>query len=82
MTRIFKENDATLEPLQGKTIAILGYGNQGSAQALNLRDNGLTVIVGNVEDDYAAKARKDGFACFSIAEAAQRGDIVMLMLAD
>ena len=82
MTRIFKENDATLALLQGKTIAILGYGNQGSAQALNMRDSGLTVIVGNVEDDYAAKARKDGFACYSIAEAAQRGDIVMLMLAD
>ncbi len=82
MTRIFKESDATLEPLQGKTIAILGYGNQGSAQALNMRDSGLSVIVGNVEDDYAAKARKDGFACYSIAEAAQRGDIVMLMLAD
>src|SRR5712692_3182921 len=82
MTRIFRENDATLEPLKGKTIAVLGYGNQGSAQALNLRDSGLTVIVGNAEDDYAARARKEGFACYSLAEAAQRGDIVMLMLPD
>jgi len=82
MTRIFRESDATLEPLQGKTIAILGYGNQGSAQALNMRDSGLSVIVGNADDDYAAQARNDGFATYSIAEAARRGDVVMLLLPD
>ncbi|MGQ0569354.1 MAG: ketol-acid reductoisomerase, partial [Armatimonadota bacterium] len=51
MTRIFRDGDATLEPLRGKTVAILGYGNQGSAQALNLRDSGVSVIVGNADDD-------------------------------
>lgn len=82
MTRIFREADATLEPLQGRTIAILGYGNQGRAQALNLRDSGLRVIVGNAEDDYAAQARKDGFEPSSIAQAAARGDVVMSLLPD
>lgn len=82
MTRIFREADATLEPLQGRTIAILGYGNQGRAQALNLRDSGLRVIVGNAEDDYAAQARRDGFEPSSIAQAAARGDVVMSLLPD
>jgi ketol-acid reductoisomerase len=82
MTQIFREKDATLEPLKGKTVAILGYGNQGSAQALNLRDSGINVIVGNVADSYAAQAKADGFPLYSIAEAAQRGDFVMSMLAD
>src|SRR5919201_6706310 len=82
MTKIFRESDATLAPLIDKTIAILGYGNQGSAQALNLRDSGMSVIVGNADDAYAAKAREDGFACFSIGEAAARGDIVMSLLPD
>lgn len=82
MTRIFREADATLTPLQGKTIAILGYGNQGRAQALNLRDSGLSVIVGNAPDDYAAQAKTDGFDLSSIAQAAARGDIVMSLLPD
>jgi len=82
MTQIFREKDATLEPLKGKTVAILGYGNQGSAQALNLRDSGIQVIVGNADDSYAAQAKADGFAVFSIAEAATRGDVVMTLLPD
>ena len=82
MTRVFREDDATLEPLRGKCIAVLGYGNQGRAQALNLRDSGMSVIVGNADDEYAAHARKDGVALHSIAEAAARGDIVMSLLPD
>ncbi len=82
MTRIFREADATIEPLQGKLIAILGYGNQGRAQALNLRDSGLTVIVGNADDDYAAQAKRDGFKLYSIAEASARGTIIMSLLPD
>ena len=82
MAKIFKESDATLDPLKGKTIAVLGYGNQGHAQALNLRDSGLEVIVGNAEDDYAAQARKDGFDPLSVKEATSRGDIVLSLLPD
>lgn len=82
MTRIFRDDDATLEPLRGKTVAILGYGNQGSAQALNLRDSGLSVIIGNADDDYALQARNDGFDLYTLAEASARGDIVMSLLPD
>ena len=82
MTRTFREADATLDPLRGKTIAILGYGNQGRAQALNLRDSGMTVLVGNADDDYAAQAKRDGFSLHTIDDAARRGDIVMSLLPD
>lgn len=82
MTRVFREEDATLEPLRGKQIAVLGYGNQGRAQALNLRDSGMSVIVGNADDHYAARARADGLSVYSIAEASARGDLVMSLLPD
>ncbi len=82
MARIFRDTDATLDPLKGKTIAVLGYGNQGSAQALNLRDSGMRVIVGNADDDYARAARQDGFELYAIGEAAARGDVVMSLLPD
>ena len=49
--KIYTDEDASLETLIGKTIAVLGYGNQGRAQALNMRDQGLKVIVGNRDDD-------------------------------
>lgn len=76
------DDDATLEPLTGQTIAILGYGNQGRAQALNLRDNGCTVIIGNRDDDYADRAREDGFDVHSIADAAAAGDVLLILTTD
>ncbi len=82
MVRLFHDDDASLEPLIGKTVAILGYGNQGRAQSLNMRDSGLTVIVGNAEDAYAADARADGFAIHSIRDAAAQGDIILSLLPD
>src|SRR5436853_419649 len=82
VTQIYREADATLEPLQGRTVAVIGYGNQGRAQALNLRDSGLRVIVGNAEDDYARQARADGFDCSSIAEASARGDVILCLVPD
>ena len=59
--KIYTEHDSSLEPLDGKTVAILGYGNQGRAQALNLRDSGVKVVVGNQEDSYLVQAVADGF---------------------
>ena len=82
MARKFTDADATLEPLAGKTVAILGYGNQGRSWSLNLRDSGISVVVGNPEDDYAAQARADGFEPIPIADAARQGDIVMVILPD
>ena len=66
-TRIFHDGDADLGTLAGQTVAVVGYGNQGRSQALNVRDSGLTTIVGNLEDNYAVRARADGFTVFPIA---------------
>jgi len=80
--KIYFQKDASLSPLKDKTMAIIGYGNQGRAQALNLRDNGITVVVGNREDSYRKMALEDGFETVSIAEAAQRGDYVFILTTD
>lgn len=79
---LLKDHDASLEPLAGKTVAVLGYGNQGQAQALNLRDSGVHVIVGNRDDDYRARAAADGFAPQPIAAAAAAGDILLVLTTD
>ncbi len=68
--------------LTDRTIAILGFGNQGAAQAENLRDSGLSPIVGNRDDDYATAAREAGFEVRSIAEAAQAADVALLLVPD
>jgi ketol-acid reductoisomerase len=82
MVDIFHESDGDLSFLQGKTIAIIGYGNQGRAQALNLRDSGLKVIVGNIEDDYKKIAAKDGFETHSIEEAIEKCEIAFILIPD
>ena len=79
---LLHDDDASLEPLQGKTVAVLGYGNQGRAQALNLRDSGISVIVGNRDDEYGERAAADGFAPLSIREAAEAGDILLILTTD
>jgi ketol-acid reductoisomerase len=79
---VFYEADADLSVLAGKTAAVIGYGNQGRAQALNLRDSGIQVAVGNRQDDYAAMAREDGFSPVSIADAVESADIVMVLIPD
>ncbi len=80
--KILFDDDASLEPLTGKALAILGYGNQGRAQALNLRDSGATVLVGNREDSYGEQARADGFELMSIADAAAAGDLLFILTTD
>ncbi|MBF0101844.1 MAG: ketol-acid reductoisomerase [Desulfobacterales bacterium] len=75
------------EVLKNETIAVLGYGVQGPAQALNLKDNGFQVIIGQVKDDhYWPKAVADGFVpgktLFTIEEAVQKGTIIMYLLSD
>jgi ketol-acid reductoisomerase len=77
------DKDADLSKLDGKTVAILGYGSQGHAHALNLRDSGVSVVVGLREDSSSVdKARSDGLQVESIADAASRGDVVMVLLPD
>jgi ketol-acid reductoisomerase len=77
------DNDADLALLEGKTVAILGYGSQGHAHALNLHDSGVNVVVGLRPDSSSVdKARSDGLEVDSIANAASRGDVVMILLPD
>ena len=77
------DKDADLSLLDGKTVAILGYGSQGHAHALNLKDSGVDVVVGLREGSASAeKARADGLRVESLAEAASQGDLVMVLLPD
>jgi len=77
------DDDADLSLLEGKTVAILGYGSQGHAHALNLHDSGVNVVVGLRPDSSSVeKAKADGLEVESIADAASRGDVVMVLLPD
>ncbi len=80
--KIYGDDDADLAVLADRTLAVIGYGNQGQAQALNLRDNGLQVIVGGIEDAASQRARADGFEVKPIAEAAAEGDVLLLLIPD
>jgi ketol-acid reductoisomerase len=77
------DKDADLARLDGKTVAILGYGSQGHAHALNLKDSGVEVVVGLREDSSSVdKAKADGVRVLPIADAASEGDVVMILLPD
>ncbi len=77
------DNDADLSKLDGKTVAILGYGSQGHAHALNLHESGVNVVVGLREGSASvAKAEADGLEVTTVADAAARGDVVMVLLPD
>ncbi|MBM3584722.1 MAG: ketol-acid reductoisomerase [Alphaproteobacteria bacterium] len=82
MAKFHFDADADLGVLKGRTVAVLGYGNQGRSQALNLKDCGVDVIVGNRDDDYAANARKDGWDLLSLPEAARRADVKLFLVSD
>jgi ketol-acid reductoisomerase len=83
MSKKYFDHDADLSYLKGKKIAVIGYGNQGRSQALNLRDSGADVFVGSPRKDGSeVTAREEGFAVTTIAQAAQEADILMLLLPD
>ena len=82
MVQIFYNEDADLKHLSDKKIAIIGYGSQGHAQAQNLKDSGLDVLIGLRNGRSWDQALKDGFEVLSVAEAANRGDIVQMLLPD
>ena len=81
--KIYYQEDCNLSLLEGKTIAIIGYGSQGHAHALNLKESGCKVIVGLYEGSKSwAKAEAQGFEVYTAAEAAKRADIIMILIND
>ena len=80
--RVLGESDADLLHLRRKSVAIIGYGNQGRAQALNLRDSGIPVVIGSLRDESAEEAENDGFEVFSVAEACRKADVIALLIPD
>lgn len=83
MVKIYFDEDADLKYLEGKTVAVIGYGIQGRAQALNMRDSKINVIVGLRPEGNSWKlAEKDGFKPYSIPEAAEKGDIIHILTPD
>ena len=83
MARIFYQQDCDLQKLAGKTVAIIGYGSQGHAHALNLKDSGVDVIVGLYEGSKSwAKAEAQGLKVMTSAEAAKAADIIMILIND
>ena len=83
MAKMYYEKDCNLDVLNGKTIAIIGYGSQGHAHALNLRDSGCKVIVGLRKGGKSwPVAEKDGFEVYTVAEAVKKADIIMILIND
>ncbi|MBQ5951321.1 MAG: ketol-acid reductoisomerase [Lachnospiraceae bacterium] len=83
MAKIFYQEDCDLSYLEGKTIAIIGYGSQGHAHAMNLRDSGCKVIIGLYKGSRSwKKAEEQGFQVFTAGEAAKQADIIMILIND
>ena len=81
--RMFYDQDCDLSLLEGKKIAVIGYGSQGHAHAKNLKESGCDVIVGLYEGSKSwAKAEAEGFDVFTSAEAAKQADIIMILIND
>ena len=83
MTEIFYDDDADLSIIQDRQVAIIGYGSQGHAHALNLRDSGVDVRIGLAEGSRSkAKAEAEGLRVLSVAEAAAEADVIMILTPD
>ena len=83
MARIFYQQDCNLDKLKGKTVAIIGYGSQGHAHALNLKESGVNVVVGLYEGSKSwAKAEAQGMKVMTAAEAAKIADLIMILIND
>ena len=83
MAKIYYQEDCNLSLLEGKTIAVIGYGSQGHAHALNAKESGCHVIIGLYEGSKSwAKAEAQGFEVYTAAEAAKKADIIMILIND
>ncbi|EMM93974.1 S-adenosyl-L-homocysteine hydrolase, NAD binding-like domain protein [Leptospira interrogans serovar Pyrogenes str. 200701872] len=83
MANIYYDSDCDLNSLKGKTIAVIGYGSQGHAQAQNMKDSGLKVIIGLKEGSKSIQdAKNAGFEVYSVSEASQKADIIQILAPD
>lgn len=82
MTTVYYDQDVKTDALQGKKIAVAGYGSQGHAHAQNLKDNGYDVVIGIRPGRSFDKAKEDGFDVFPVAEAVKQADVIMVLLPD
>lgn len=83
MSKIYYQQDCDIQKLDGKKVAIIGYGSQGHAHALNLKDSGVDVVVGLYEGSKsAAKAKAQGLEVYSVAEATKMSDVIMILIPD
>ncbi|MFH0771705.1 MAG: ketol-acid reductoisomerase [Candidatus Omnitrophota bacterium] len=82
MEKIYYDKDADLKYLEKKTAGIIGYGIQGRAQALNIRDSGIKVLIANRKDEYAEQAVKDGFEVNEISQLVKKSDVIMFLIPD
>lgn len=83
MIRVYYDRDADLGFLEGKTVAVVGYGSQGQAQAQNLKDSGVNVVVGLRPSSFSVeRAQADGLATAAVADAARQADIIQMLIPD
>ena len=82
MKKVYKNTDCDIHNILDKKIGVVGYGIQGRAQALNLRDSGCDVIVGNIDDNYKHRAEEDGFVVCDIGDVVKKCDVIMLLIPD
>ncbi|MBP1930330.1 ketol-acid reductoisomerase [Ammoniphilus resinae] len=82
MVTMYYEKDVNRQVMEGKTIAVIGYGSQGHSQAQNLRDSGFNVIIGLRQGRSWKQAEEDGFEVYSVGEATSRADVVQILLPD
>ncbi|MCS7114686.1 MAG: ketol-acid reductoisomerase [Nitrososphaerota archaeon] len=83
MAKVYYDSDVSLEPLKDKTVAVIGYGSQGQAQAKNMRDSGINVILGLRPDGSSSRAAvNDGFKVYPVSEAVKKADIVHMLIPD
>lgn len=82
MAKIYCDKDVDIKILNNYKIGVIGYGNQGHAQALNISDSGFNPMIGNRDDEYKNNAIKDGFKVYTISKVAQEADIILFLIPD
>jgi ketol-acid reductoisomerase len=82
MTKVYYDDDVDTKILAARRIGIVGYGNQGRAQALNIRDSGFVPMIANRDDQYKAEAIRDGFEVHSISRVARQANVILLLIPD